>query len=242
MSKPLLSVVILTHNSARTLSATLMNASHHLIKDGISHEILVVDNYSTDSTVGVAQKLCVLMPNLRVITASAPLGLGANMRRGLIEAKGEWRLVLPPENNVSVEEFHKMQRHLASGYGVVIGSRVLPYSQIKPELHIGARLIRIVHNLLIRIFMLRCVHDTASGIFCISENVARDVLPMCKINSAGGVEEIFALAERLGYKIKETPIFWANDGKFKFGRYFESMRGAMRWAWLIVNNSYNKKQ
>lgn len=240
MTKPLLSVVIPTRNSARTLSFMLINTSHHLVKDGIPHEILVVDDGSTDNTVGVAQKLCVLLPNARVISVTTPLGLGANIRHGLAEAKGEWRMILPPEDSVSVEEFHKMRRYFVDGAGVVIGSRVLPNSQIRPGLHIGARLIRMVHNLLIRVLMLRGVSDTLSGVFCISENVARDVLPMCKINSAGGVEEIMVLAHRLKYKIKEVPIFWANNSKFDYGKYWESMRGAARWVMLAARNPYNK--
>ena len=237
MPKPFISVIIPVYNNARTLPFTLIDAYHHLTKDGWPYEILVIDDGSTDATAEVARRFSPLIANIKLIKNLKRVGAGAAVRQGLLAAKGKWLLVVDGSHSATIDEFHKMLRYLNSGFDIVIGSRVVPYSQPLNTLHIGARLVRILHNLFVRIILLYGVGDTQSGMFAISSAAAANVATLGKINTAGGIPELFALARRKGYKIKEVPIAWHERGS-EFSRYIDSLAGAIKVRWGFFKRQY----
>lgn len=237
MPKLFISVIITVYNNARTLPFTLIDAYHHLTKDGWPHEIIIVDDGSTDASAEVARRFSPLIANIKLIKNSKRVGVGAAICQGILAAKGKWLLVVDGSHSATIDEFHKMLRYLNSGFDIVIGSRAVPYSQPLNTLHIGARLVRILHNLFVRIVLLYGVSDAQSGMFAISGVAAANIAPLGKISTAGGIPEIFALARRKGYKIKEVPIAWHERGS-EFSRYIDSLVGAVKIRWGFWKGVY----
>ncbi len=94
---PRVSVVIMAWNEARTLPAVARELAAELDRLGVSHEILLVDDGSTDGTSHIADELARTIPGLRVHHHGENRGLGAVYRTGFAEARGELVTFFPAD-------------------------------------------------------------------------------------------------------------------------------------------------
>lgn len=100
---PELTVVIVAHNSGTVIRETLQSVARFLP----DAEVVLVDNESTDDTVGVAREA---NQTLRLIAGHGNEGFGAGANRGVAAAGGELVLVLNPDAPL----VHGSLRELAS--------------------------------------------------------------------------------------------------------------------------------
>jgi dolichol-phosphate mannosyltransferase len=78
-----LSVVIPAHNEAGSIASTAQALFAELNRQGIEHEILAVNDHSTDQTEAILQDLALSVPTLRYLNNSHPNGVGLAVRKGL---------------------------------------------------------------------------------------------------------------------------------------------------------------
>jgi dolichol-phosphate mannosyltransferase len=78
-----LSAVIPAHNEARSIAATATALFAELNRQGIDHEILVVNDHSTDETESVLRGLAAVIPTLSYLNNTSGTGLGIAARKGL---------------------------------------------------------------------------------------------------------------------------------------------------------------
>ena len=84
LAEPELSILMPCLNEARTLGACISKAQNFLKKNGVSGEVIVADNGSTDGSVEIAQNL-----NARVV--NVPIrGYGAALAAGIEAARGKY--------------------------------------------------------------------------------------------------------------------------------------------------------
>ena len=81
------SIVMPCLNEARTLATCLEKAQLFLKEHGISGEVIVADNGSTDGSIEIADNL-----NARIVTARMR-GYGAALTAGINAAKGKYVIV-----------------------------------------------------------------------------------------------------------------------------------------------------
>lgn len=90
-SNPLISIVVVTYNSYRTVVDTLESAKNQTYKN---IELIISDDGSTDNTVEICKNWLELNKtqflNTELITVNANTGIPANCNRGYKAAKGEW--------------------------------------------------------------------------------------------------------------------------------------------------------
>lgn len=91
-----LSVIIVSYN----VNVLLRQALQSLFEAtrGLSHEIIVVDNNSTDGSAGMVGKE---FPGVRLIVSGSNEGFSAGCNRGIMASTGEFILVLNPDTVVS---------------------------------------------------------------------------------------------------------------------------------------------
>jgi len=85
----MLSVVIPAHNEEGCIESTLRPLSAHLRAQKLAHEILVVNDNSSDQTPAILAKLSLEMPELRVLHNQPPSGFGFAVRCGLEAIRGD---------------------------------------------------------------------------------------------------------------------------------------------------------
>src|SRR5688500_5441332 len=84
-----LSVVIPAHNEEGSIAETVNTLYHVLQKEGIEHEILVVNDNSKDNTLQILQELKTSIPTLVYYTNPGPNGFGFTVRHGLENFTGD---------------------------------------------------------------------------------------------------------------------------------------------------------
>lgn len=240
MAKPYLSVIIPAYNEAKRLPLTLIDVDKHLSEQEYSYEILVVNDGSTDATAEIVERFRPLIENLKILNLPANQGKGAAVRQGMLAAKGNWAVFMDADNSTSIIEFNKMMPYLDEGYEIIIGSRAVRGAKLGPPPLIHKKLAGKLGNLFIQLILLRGIWDTQCGFKCFSEEAAKRIFSLSKINGWGFDVEILALARALGYKIKEMPVFWGRDlrSHVKLTSYFQVLADIIKIKWRLWRKKY----
>lgn len=86
-----LSIIIVSYNTRKLTEQCLTSVVRSLRGSGISYEIIVVDNASTDGTRDMLKKK---FPNVRTMVNRDNVGFGRGNNQGIKAAKGEYLLLL----------------------------------------------------------------------------------------------------------------------------------------------------
>ncbi len=86
---PRLSVVVPAHNECECLESTLTALSAGLTGAEIEHEIVVVNDNSSDETPSVLESLCSRIPELRCVDNPREAGFGLAVRAGIEASSGD---------------------------------------------------------------------------------------------------------------------------------------------------------
>jgi dolichyl-phosphate beta-glucosyltransferase len=114
---------------------------------------------------------------------------------------------------VPIEEFDKIHPLLEEGYDVVIGSRALQRSLVERRQPLYRRIGSRGFGVFMRAVVgLVGIADTQCGFKFFTRAAALNLFAAQKIDGYMFDVEILAIAQLLGYRIKETPIRWQDDG------------------------------
>lgn len=207
--RPFLSVIIPALNEERRLSGSLAKLDTFLQQQSYTYEVLVVENGSTDNTVGVVEQFMRDHPYVRLF-AREPRGKGRAVRRGMLEARGEYRFFADVDFSMPVEEISKFLPPALEGYDIALGSREASGSRRYGEPYTRHFMGR-VNNLLIKLIALRGFEDTQCGFKSFSRRAVEDLFQVGVINGIGFDVELLFVARKRGYKIVEVPINWYFD-------------------------------
>lgn len=105
---PLLSVVVLAYNEVENLRPVVEEALEVLQQAVPSHELVLVDDGSTDGTGALADELARLHPGVRVLHHDANRGMGAGLRTGFAACRGEWLTFLPADGQIDPQDVPRL--------------------------------------------------------------------------------------------------------------------------------------
>lgn len=209
MSPIALSVVIPAYNEAGRLPRTLERVAAHLARRTGGHEILVVDDGSSDGTSERALELG--DPAIRVVRNAGNRGKGYSVRRGMLEAGGARRLMTDADLSTPIEELDRLGARLDEGYDVAIASRALPGAEIEVHQPRYREALGRGFNLLVRLLLLPDLHDTQCGFKLFSAAAAEAAFGMTRLDGFSFDVEALYLARKHGFRIAEVPVRWRND-------------------------------
>ena len=206
MSQLLLSIIIPAHNEEHRLPHTLEQVFAFLAGQSYAAEVLVIENGSTDRTLELARTFSGKHQNLRVIHEE-PRGKGLAVRRGMLEARGEYRFMCDADLSMPIQELAKFLPPALSQFDIAIGSReaqgAVRYDEPSYR-HLGGRLI----NLIIRLLIIPELHDTQCGFKCFRAAAAEDLFRRQTLTGWSFDIELLFIARRRGYQIVEIPVDW----------------------------------
>ena len=200
---PSLSVVIPAFNEERALGKTLAELAAYLRGTGLTYEIVVVDDGSTDQTVAVAREVALSDSAIRVISVSANRGKGAAVRRGVQEAAGEVIAFIDADLPYSTQNLGDAIALVHSGStDIAIGARDLRSSNEDYSYPLLRRFMGKSFSLIVTTFLLPEIPDTQCGLKVFSAGAARMLFSESKINGFGFDFEVLFLAKevRLPYR------------------------------------------
>lgn len=183
-----------------------MAANAFLAKQPFESEIIVVENGSQDLTAVVAEAFAAEHPRVRIIRERGR-GKGLAVRRGMLEARGQYRFFADVDLSMPIEEVLKFLPPQLDGYAVAIGSREAPGARRFNEptyRHIQGR----VFSNLVKWFALPGFEDTQCGFKCFSAAAAQDLFRAQMFDGMSFDVEVLFIARQRGYKIVEVPVDW----------------------------------
>jgi glycosyltransferase involved in cell wall biosynthesis len=240
-----ISIVIPAFNEERRLPATLSSVFRYLEGKAFAFaEVLVVDDGSTDATCAVAEEAARRQPGLRLLKNTGNRGKGFTVRRGMLEAKGDWVLFTDADLSAPIEDLDKLLGAAAAqGAAVAIGSRALDRSLIAVHQSVFRENAGRVFNLLMRLATGLPFRDTQCGFKLFQAQAAREVFKRQRLERFGFDAEVLFIARHLGYKAVEVPVRWSHSEGTKVSMFRDSLAmfvDLLRIRWNQVRGLYRR--
>jgi glycosyltransferase involved in cell wall biosynthesis len=112
MDRPYLSLALLNYNEEETLERGARLCSEVLSRSVANHELLLVDDGSTDGSRAIIERLTGQLPNCRAILHPRNLGIGAGIRTCYFQSRGEWATWFPADMQADPRELPRLLSHL----------------------------------------------------------------------------------------------------------------------------------
>ena len=120
-----LPIIIPAHNESDCIKNTVCGLHRALAAEGIQHELLVVNDNSTDETEDILLELEKTIAELRHLNNSPPNGFGRAVRMGLENFSGEVVALVMADGSDAPVDVIKFYRHIHKGCDCVFGSRFI---------------------------------------------------------------------------------------------------------------------
>lgn len=206
-----LSVIIPAYNEACEIESTVSAVLEYCAQKFARAEIIVVDDGSTDATAVHLKRLLASIPNFRIITHETNCGKGASVRDGVCAARGALILFMDADAATPISELDRFLPLLKNGTDIVIGSRYLKDSAVIRKQPWYRVLLGRVGNLVIQLVLLEHINDTQCGFKAFTHKAAYALFSKQRIEGWGFDTEILALAQHMGFSIKEIPVHWRDS-------------------------------
>ncbi len=222
--KPFLSVIIPSYNEMKNVKRGVLDTViEYLGKQKYAWELILTDDGSTDGTAeylaDFAAKHQKQFPKQITYLKNIHAGKGPTVQAGMLEAKGDWRLFTDFDQSTPVKEVEELLAY-KDGFQVVIGSREIAGAKRNREpLH--RHIMGKAFNIFTQVLAIPGIQDTQCGFKLFSAEATQAIFSKLHVygrqaarkdafTGAFDVEALF-LARKLGYKIKEVPIFWQHN-------------------------------
>lgn len=200
----MLSIVLPSYNCSDILRKQLPPFTDYLRSLSDNFEIIIVDDGSADheQTAAVAAEMgCTFLRNEK------NMGKGAAVRKGMLAAKGEYRIFTDADIPFEYEAIERIWSYLARrNFDLAIGDRTLNdstyFTEISAKRVMGSNLFSFV----VGRFITTGLFDTQCGLKGFSARAAEDIFSHCRINSFAFDVEVLYIALKRNYDLKRLPV------------------------------------
>jgi glycosyltransferase involved in cell wall biosynthesis len=233
-SSTLVDVVIPVYNEEEALEGSIATLSAYLQANcPYQWRIVIADNASTDGTPEVARRLVEASPRVDYMRLEQK-GRGRALRHAWSRSQADVLSYMDVDLSTGLDCFMPLIQPLASGhYGVAIGSRLAPGAKVTRGLK--RELTSRIYNLLIKaMFPRKRFSDAQCGFKAVTQQAARELLPLVKDQAWFFDSELLLRAEARGYRIHEVPVKWVDDPgtTVRIARTaWEDVKGLWRVRW-----------
>jgi dolichol-phosphate mannosyltransferase len=199
------SIVIPCHNEESNVGH-LVSRLCELFNEYL-HEIILVDDNSTDGTAEVIRLLAKDDPRVRPVFRSPPNGVGRAIADGYRIASGRYVLSMDCDFQHLLPEIRDLFDAAAKGYEVVVGSRFSRYSVLL-NYPFNKILANRSFHLLARLVLHGVFRDLTNNLKLIRRDVVQQLQlmePGFAVNAETGLQPLL-----MGCNVKEVPISWIN--------------------------------
>jgi dolichol-phosphate mannosyltransferase len=203
-----LSIVIPAHNEEDGIRATVHKLAAALTAGDVPHEIVIVNDHSTDTTEIVLAELARDLPAVRYVNNTKPGGFGYAIRTGLEAFSGDAVAIVMADASDDPNNVVTYYRKLEEGYECVFGSRFARGSRVVDYPFHKLLINRLANRFVKSLFRLR-LNDTTNAFKCYRREVIEGVQPMLSAHFNITVELPLKAITR-GYTYAIVPINWYN--------------------------------
>jgi dolichyl-phosphate beta-glucosyltransferase len=208
MQQPWMSVVVPAYNEERTVVDTVAAVRQWLEEQDRPFEIIVVDNASEDRTVELVEPL-LQDERVRLLRNEVNRGKGFSVRRGMLAAGGELRLLCDADCAPSLASLGRMVEVLEDA-DLAVGSRTMPDADVGREQPLRRRIFGWPFIGLTRLLMREPTRDIYCGFKLWRAAAAEAVFSRQRLDGWVFDAESLAMARGLGFRVSEVGIVWIN--------------------------------
>ena len=168
-----------------------------------------MDDGSVDGTAEVARETG--GAELTVLRHEPNRGKGYAVRRGMLAARGDRRLMTDADLSTPIEELPRLMEALAGGADIAIGSRAVAGARIEVHQPAYREVMGRLFNRLVQVLLLPGLKDTQCGFKLFSAQAAEEAFGACRLDGFSFDVEALYIARRRGRRIAEMPVVWRND-------------------------------
>jgi glycosyltransferase involved in cell wall biosynthesis len=200
-----LSIVMPCLNEAETLASCIRKAQSYLRRSGVSGEIVVGDNGSTDGSQEIAAKLGARVVHIPI------RGYGAALYGAITAAQGRYCIMGDSDDSYDFENLDAFVEKLREGYDVVMGNRfqggIRPGAMPWKNRYIGNPILSTIGKILFR----AGVGDFHCGL----RGFTKSAFQKMDLRTTGMefASEMVIKAKLMGLKMTEVPTTLSPDGR-----------------------------
>ncbi|KAL6265428.1 hypothetical protein P5V15_002225 [Pogonomyrmex californicus] len=236
-----LSVIIPAYNEEQRLPPMLDECLEYLekrSKSGLTYEVIVTSDGSTDKTVDVAQEYASKYNTVRVLNLIKNRGKGGAVRLGMLSARGSALLFADADGATKFSDLKKLDESLINVLGfdymsepektalsdaVICGSR----AHLEKEETVKRSYFRLflMHgfHFLVWLLCVRGVRDTQCGFKLLTRKSARTIFEALHVERWAFDVEMLYIAQTLNIPITEIAVNWTE---------IEGSKIIPFWSWL----------
>ena len=230
----LFSIVIPARNEEGSVGITVRHLYDALKARGIEHEIIVVNDGSTDGTWAMLQDLISTVPTLRPLNNPGPHGFGRAIIFGLNDIRGDAVTIMMADESDSPDDVVRYWDLLLAGNECVFGSRFIKGGGVVDYPRVKLVVNRLV-NLGIRIIFNIPLNDTTNAFKAYRREVIEGCRPLIAPHFNLTVELPLKAIVR-GYTWTTMPITWRNrrtgEAKLKLREMGSRYLFIILYVWL----------
>jgi dolichol-phosphate mannosyltransferase len=203
-----LSVIVPAHNEEGSVCATITRLCATLTEEAVPHEVVVINDHSSDGTAEIVDGLARECPAVRRVDNLRPMGFGYALQTGLEAFSGDAVCIVMADASDDPRDVVKYYRKLEEGYDCVFGTRFSRQSTVIDYPRHKLVLNRLANWWLNALFRLR-YNDTTNAFKCYRREVIAGVQPILSRHFNITVELPLKAVVR-GYSYTVVPINWYN--------------------------------
>jgi dolichol-phosphate mannosyltransferase len=203
-----LSIVIPAYNEAESIGGTVTTLATTLTTEHIPHEILVVDDGSSDGTAAVVGDVSTRNPSVRCVRSHLPPGFGHAVRAGLDHYTGDAVVIFMADGSDSASDVVRYHGVLMDGFDCAFGSRFVKGGRTI-DYPVPKLIINRIVNFAIRVMFRHGYNDTTNAFKAYRRDVVDNIRPLLSNHFNLTVEMPLKAATR-GHTFQVVPITWTN--------------------------------
>jgi glycosyltransferase involved in cell wall biosynthesis len=241
---PVLSLVIPVYNAADQLPTTLDAVDQFVSRYAGHIEVLFIDDCSSEvETQLILEDFARQRDYARVLRNAQNRGKGFSVTRGMLAARGRYRIFTDVDLAYPLDQVHRIVEALVNGADVAIACRVLPESRylMSPSFfhylytrHLMSR----AFNRVVQTFLLPGILDTQAGLKGFTAEAAQLCFSRTTIPGFGFDIECLYVAQQHGLTIKQTAVSFRYDDEPTTVRFARDSSRMLRDIWQVRTNAW----
>jgi dolichol-phosphate mannosyltransferase len=203
-----LSVVIPARDESGCIASTVQHLHLELSLNGVPHEIVVVDDGSSDETWQILTELQTRLKELTPVKNEGPHGFGRAIIHGIDHAQGDAVVIMMADESDDCRDVVRYWKLLNEGYDAVFGSRFMKGGGVIDYPWLKLKINRLANTFIRFLFGIK-LNDTTNAFKAYRKTTLEGCRPFLSPHFNLTVELPLKTIVR-GYSWMVIPITWRN--------------------------------